>query len=267
MDVSQFLKSFKKNVAAKSKRSSSVRQSDEAANSGAEEDVTEIFHSASDSEADGEAEDGEVILGGRADKMAGKRYTRNMDHSKRNREFAALKVVETNSVPAVEAGRFQRQRAALARQATDARKPPRTEMIASVRAELLRQREKLRGSNALDSANQLDASVQKMETTMIEVEDLLQASAPTAATSASVLDFLPAAPLPAPRQATLTTASRAASIAVALSEPQPPSSSVTNGRAGTPTVNDPALEEPPKLPKKRTKFELAMAMAHDEVAS
>ncbi|CAC9495633.1 hypothetical protein conserved [Leishmania donovani] len=266
MDVSQFLKSFKKNVAAKAKRSSSVRQTDEATNSDPEDDVTDVFHSASDSEADGEAEDGEVILGGRADKMAGKRYTANTTHSKRNREFAALKVVETNSAPAVEAGRFQRQRAALARQATDTRKPSRTEMIASVRAELLRQREKLRGSNALDSANQVDAPTQ-METTMIEVEDLLQASAPTAATSSSVLDFLPAAPLPASLHSTRTTASRAASTAVALSEPQPPPSLVANGRAVTSTANDPAMEEPPKLPKKRTKFELAMAMAHDEVAS
>ncbi|CBZ27829.1 conserved hypothetical protein [Leishmania mexicana MHOM/GT/2001/U1103] len=267
MDVSQFLKSFKKNVAAKAKLGSSVRQTNEATSSARDEDVTEVFHSSSDSEAEGEAEDGEVILGGRADKMAGKRYTASTAHRKRNRDFAALKVVETNSAAAVEAGRFQRQRAALARQATDTRKPPRTEMIASVRAELLRQRERLRGSNALDSVSQADEPMQKMETTMIEVEDLLQASAPTAPSSASVLDFLPAGPLPGSREATHTAAPPAASTAVAESELQPPPNPVTNRTAVTPTLNDPAMGESPKVPKKRTKFELAMAMAHDEVAS
>ncbi|GET89361.1 hypothetical protein, conserved [Leishmania tarentolae] len=267
MDVSQFLKSFKKTVVSKAKPGSSVVPTNEVTNSGVEEDVTEVLHSASDSEAEREAQDEDVVLAGRADRMAGKRYAASTTHTKRNREFQSLEVVETNSLCAVETNRFQRQRATMVREARDTRKLPRAEMIASVRAELLRQREKLRSSEALDSTTQLDAPMQKMETTMIEVEDLLQASAPSAVTSASVLDFLPAAPLPLPHKSSPTKVLGAASTAAVPSEPQTSPSSVTNHMAFTATAKDTSTEEPAQLPKKKTKFELAMAMAHDDADS
>ncbi|CAJ1026816.1 hypothetical protein, conserved [Leishmania lindenbergi] len=266
MNVSQFLKSFKKNLAAKAKCGASERQANERTTAHGDEDVSDGFRSASD-EAEEEAEDEEVILGGRSEKLAGKRYATKTSCSNRNREFPSLKVVETNSTRAVEMGHFQRQRAVMARQARSTQKRPRAEVVAAVRAELLRQREQLHASHVSDSANVLDAPVEKMQITMIEVEDLLQASAPTAPTCASVLDFLPATPLPAAHQATSTTASSVVSTATATNEQQQPPNPATSLTAVAPLESGASVEGSPQLPKKRSKFELAMTLVRDDATT
>ncbi|KAG5499446.1 hypothetical protein JIQ42_04918 [Leishmania sp. Namibia] len=267
MDVSQFLKSFKKNVAAKARLDASLRHTAEATGAGGDEDVMDILHSASDDEANGEAENEEAILGRRADKMAGKRYAASASRLKRNQEFAALKVMETNSAPAVDAGRFQRQRATLAMQARDTRKLPRIEMVASVRAELLRKREQLQSCHALDPAGLVAAPIQKVEEMMLKVDDLLHDSSPTGILSAATLDFVPAASPPAAPQSTPTATSSALLAGGAPDEPEEPPSLERNTTASASSSKEARAEEPPVLPKKRSKFEIAMTLARDDKAS
>ncbi|KAG5476579.1 hypothetical protein CUR178_03750 [Leishmania enriettii] len=267
MDVSQFLKSFKKNVAAKAKLDASLRHTAKATDAGGDEDVMDILHSASDDDANEEAENGEAIRGHRGDKMSGKRYAASASHLKRNQEFAALKVVETNSAPAVGAGRFQRQRATLAMQTRDTRKLPRIEMVASVRAELLRKREQLQSFHALNPAGLVAAPIQKVEEMMLKVDDLLQESSPTGILSAATLDFLPAASPPAAPQSTATATSSALLAGGAPDEPEEPPSLVRKTTAVASSSKEASAEESAVLPKKRSKFEIAMTLARDDEAS
>ncbi|KAG5476307.1 hypothetical protein LSCM1_04008 [Leishmania martiniquensis] len=262
MDVSQFLKSFKKNVAAKAKLDSTASKTSEATNAGGDEDLTDIFHSSSEDEGDREVEGGNLIIGSRADKMAGKRYAASASHIKRNQEFSALKVKATNSGPALEAGRVQRQRTALAMVTRDTRKLPRIEMVVSVRAELLRRREQLQGSRALDPHGFADAPVEKMEATMLKVDDLLSGSSPTGASSSVVLDLLLAA-----TPFTPAATSSALAAEVAPDGPKEPPTRDTNATDIEASATKAHIEALPEVPKKRSKFEVAVAIARDDEAS
>ncbi|KAG5501767.1 hypothetical protein JKF63_04035 [Porcisia hertigi] len=267
MDVSQFLKSFKRNVAAKARPGVSVTEATDLANGSGDEDVADILYSDSDKEEEAGPENGEVVVSGRAHKLADKRYAASVGHVKRNQEFAALNVAATNSGPVAERSRFQRQCSALAKQVKDVRKLPRAEMVASVRAELLLKREQLQAARASHSTQLDNAPIQKVAAAMIEVDELLQASAPVAATSTSLLDFLPPSPLPAAPQSKPTGGAIAASTDTVLGAPLQSPSTTTGQVASESPVHEERVEVPAKPPKKKSKFELAVMMAHEDAAS
>ncbi|KPA86697.1 hypothetical protein ABB37_00792 [Leptomonas pyrrhocoris] len=269
MDVSQFLKSFKKNVAAKGKRVSAVGPSAGVTDATEAEELSELLHSDSDHETEGPSAD--YVVGGRADRINGKRYAA---HEKHNQEFEALKVFSTNVSRADEPGRLQRQRAAVAQQLKTSQKRPRAELVASVRGELLRQREQLQRARASASAEVAgETPVAQVEATMVQVEDLLLSqSADKAAIgppTATLLDFLPPARAPA---VTLVAASSSGppettvgpSFPVAESAMVAAASGVSAAPSSLPRSTTGAqakATETPAPAKKRSKFELAMAMA------
>ncbi|KAK7201135.1 hypothetical protein NESM_000174400 [Novymonas esmeraldas] len=269
MDVSQFLKSFKKQVASKAKTSSgsAAPHAADTAHAG-DDDVIDMLRSASDSDGDVEeamSED-EVAVGGRAGRMAGARYGSRVSQHKRNQDFTALKVLETNGAAGVpDASAFQHQRAAMARQIPASRKQPRAEMVASVRAELLRQREQLRSAQAPVPVAITEAPVQRVEAAMVEVDDLLRTDAPPARIADSVLEFLPAlSSAPATAGLLLTPSGVApvssAAVDAAQQPPAPPSSTPAVAASESVTASAAAASVPPK---KKSKFELAMSVARD----
>ncbi|KPI84233.1 hypothetical protein ABL78_6719 [Leptomonas seymouri] len=264
MDVSQFLKSFKKNVSAKAKSVSGTGLNAATTDAIETEELSDLLHSDSDHEAEGQPSD--YVVGGRSDRVAGKRYGA---HQKRNQEFEALKVFGNNASSAVEPGRLHRQRPIVAQQLKDSRKRPREELVASVRAELLRQRDQLQSARAAALAEvAAEAPVAQVEATMLQVEDLLSSQSAEqpakAVSSAALLDFLPSASISsaAPQEAK-----------VGPSRPLPDSTTVDSPSAvaGPPSVSSPpsraagvapATEKVvPSLAKKRSKFEMAMALA------
>lgn len=278
MDVSQFLKSFKRNVAAKAKSGAVTGGTAVTADSRETEELSELIRSDSDNEADEQSSD-YVVGGSRADKVSGKRYTA---HQKHNQDFDALNVFSTNAQRAAEAGRVQRHRAVVAQQLRDTRKRPNVELVASVRAELLRQRDQLQSARQAVSSDVPAAPVERVAATMVQVEDLLAdtAAPSTASTSTAVLlDFL------APPVASLTSVSAAPAAGVggtvpataapdALpiqpSESRDPLSTLAVAAivaSPSPTAAAPsaaAAAAPPA--KKRSKFELAVAMAQADEA-
>lgn len=259
MDVSQFLKSFKKNVAGKTRGggTAALTRDDARARDDAE-DVSDMLHSASDDDDDAERGEAEVLVHGRADRLTSKRYGGDSGHTKRNQDLGALKVLATNDSAATETSRFQRQRALLARPARDTRTAPRADLVASVRAELLRQREQLQLTRAAEFGEVEEAPVKLVEAAMVDVEQLLMAGEHSAPSPASALAFLPAPPASqgAPVAAEPLPTVTAAAPQQKAKAPQPAPAAV---------ISDATVARPPAAPpKKKPKFELAKAMARED---
>jgi cellobiose-specific phosphotransferase system component IIA len=281
MDVSEFLKSFKKNVAGKAK-GGTIAQQHLPSNSAPEvEELSDLLHSDSDADAEDQEQPTDFVVGGRADRLSGKRYGA---HQKRNQQFNPLTVLSTNASTTQGPGRVHRHRAAIAQQyLSDTRKRPRAELVASVRAELLQRREQLRNSHmATESAEAAaTAPVAQVTATMVHVDDLLSsastAPATTAAisgdTAATLLDFLPPAPVAISnaKLAEATVASSATMIATTEGTtpaqlPGAPLPSSSSAPPLPPPVPSGAASERKKVapppPKKRSKFEVAKALAN-----
>lgn len=272
MDVSQFLKSFKKNVAAKAKSAAAATPDKNTADDDESEaeELRDLIQSDSDHEAETPSSD--YVVGSRADRISSKRYGA---HQKRNQDFDALRVFSTNASSAGPSGRrLQRQRSAMAQSQKSTQHRPRAELVASVRAELLRQREQLQRAQTSSIAatsvdNEAESPVAQVSATMVQVEELLSAPSSTARSTnaaASVLDFLPTTPS-TPGKATTAEASRAvidASVTAAAAAPAV--SPLLTRVSGATAMEATAMEATETLApaKKRSKFELAVAMAKAE---
>lgn len=284
MDVSQFLKSFKKNVAAKAKQRSAIDPTATSADVDESAELSDLLHS--DSDQEGEAPSGDYVVGGRADRLNERRYGA---HQKRNQNFEALTVLGTNATAARQPSRTLRHRAVTALQPADVRQRPQAEMVAAVRADLLRQRAQLQRADAYTTAAAEAAPAAQVAETMVHIDDLLATPTDTATSSnhhnsiqgdraddvtADLLDFLPPTTTTAPTGKDTVTASSPAMAQAPPTTANTPTlaeaSAVTEVQAHSPSSLPaastlPKSEEedktPPQPPKKRSKFEMAMAMA------
>lgn len=276
MDVSAFLKSFRKTVSTGGSGSVSLQKPSPqqpevvaaAVGRSEEAEAEDIIDSASDEEA----EESSHYLTGRSGKsLAAQRYNGSAVKTKRNQEFTAVRVLDTNEGPATGPVRHQRKRALLHRAGSaTATKQHKSELVAAIRSELTREKEKL-SSVSIHlrdmAAPRMGQPIENVEASMIRVDDLLNDSTGAPVQRSAALSFVTEVlAAPSPEVATTPALERLVEVPAVSASPdfsttlhsdsKPVAESPETAASKSPVVREKA--------KKRTAFQRACGLLEEE---